>query len=116
MKIWSDKELKRCKRQTEFTSKEIDALFFLIDEYEREWKIQPEIKSISLVDFWKSEYSKDAFIIKIKNGELNSQFASEILEDGNNANNLNQRYSHEIEMMRTLSKMNEKTIEQLYCK
>lgn len=109
------KGCQKYSNKEELSSKEIDALFFLIDEYEREWKIHPKIKHISLIDFWKMEYSKEALLIKIKNEQINPQLVSEILED-KCISNSNPKNSYDIEMMRILSRMNEQVIEQLYSK
>lgn len=67
------------KSPKKLSENEMDALFFLVEEYARAFKLDPNVKSLPLVEFWKQEYSQQALIHKARKGELNPAFVQDIL-------------------------------------
>ena len=57
----------------------MDALFFLVEEYVRAYKLDSKVKLMSIVEFWEYEYSEQALLHKARKGELNPAFVADIL-------------------------------------
>jgi hypothetical protein len=98
------------KSQKKLSEKEMDALFFLVEEYTRAYKIDPNVKSMTLVEFWKHEYSQQALIHKARKGELNPAFVEDILSPYQPKCKKLLENHHDILMLKTLAKMDEENI------
>ncbi|CAI2370769.1 unnamed protein product [Moneuplotes crassus] len=104
------------EKSLNFTNTQIDALFFLVEEYSREYKIDPQVQAQTMIEFWKNEYSKTALYDKAFRGELNPAFVEDILSDSKPKCKKLQNNHYDILMLRTLAKMDENSVRQLYIK
>lgn len=89
------------------TEDQMDAILFLIEEYRRAYHIDPSVKSLPLIEFWKQEYAEQALNAKVDSGQLNPAFVADILSTQDTQYSESLATKHDLHMIKLLAKMSE---------